>query len=111
MNEDFDAYMSYVAGETSRPAGALEICALADLMLSDIEIHRPTVMKATLTKYLDSGTGAMRKIKLLLHNNHYFFLQDLDQYANLEQTMGIPHLFSYLKEEEITYTCTDIMRW
>ena len=102
VNEDFDAYMSYVAGETSPPAVALEICDLADLMLSDIEIHRPTVMKATLTKYLDTGTGAMRKIKLLLHNNHYCFLQDLDQYSNLEQTMGIPHLFSYLKEEEIT---------
>ena len=69
--EDFDTYMSYVAGERSPPAGVLEICALAGLILSDIEIHRPTVMKATLTKYLDTGTGAMRKIRLLLHNNHY----------------------------------------
>ncbi len=34
VEEDFDSYMSYVAGETSPPAGALEICALADLMLS-----------------------------------------------------------------------------
>jgi hypothetical protein len=52
VNGDFDSYMSYVAGQTSPSAGALEICALADLMLSDsdIEIHRPTVMKATLTK-------------------------------------------------------------
>ena len=57
--EDFDTYMSYVAGERSLPAGVLEICALADLMLFEIEIHRPTVMKATLTKYLDTGTGAM----------------------------------------------------
>ena len=57
--EDFDTYMSYVAGERSPPAGVLEICALADLMLSDIEIHRPTVMKTTLTKYLDTGTGPM----------------------------------------------------
>jgi hypothetical protein len=102
VDEEFDSYMSYVAGETSPPAGALEICALADLMLSDIEIHRPTVMKATLTKYLDTETGALRKIKLLLHNNHYCCLQELDRYANLEQTMGIPHLFSYLKEEDIT---------
>jgi hypothetical protein len=52
--EDLDAYMSYVAGETSPPAGTFEICALADLMLSDIEVHRPTVVKATLTKYLDT---------------------------------------------------------
>jgi hypothetical protein len=103
---DFDTYMSFVAGETSPPAGALEICALADLMLSDIEIHRPTVMKATLTKYLDTGTGAMRKIKLLLHNNHYCFLQEMNPYSNLEQTTGIPHLFSYLKEEDITPTQT-----
>jgi hypothetical protein len=61
VDEDFDDYVWYVAGETSPPPGALEICALADLMLSDIEIHSPTVMKATLTKYLDTGTGAIRK--------------------------------------------------
>ncbi len=61
MNEDFDDYVSYVAGETSPPAGVLEICALPDLMFSDIEFHRPTIMKATLTKYLDTGTGAIRK--------------------------------------------------
>jgi hypothetical protein len=75
-------------------------------MLSDIEIHSPTVIKATLTKYLDTGTGAMRKIRILLHNNHYCFLQETDQYSNPEQKMGIPHLFSYLKEEEITLTQT-----
>ena len=40
VDEEFDSYMSYVAGETSPPAGALEICTLADLMLSDREIHR-----------------------------------------------------------------------
>jgi DNA-directed RNA polymerase specialized sigma54-like protein len=56
------------AGETTPPADALEICVLADLMLSDLEIHRPTVTKAIPTKYLDTETGAMRKIKLLLLN-------------------------------------------
>ena len=40
--EDLDNYMSYTVGETPPPAGALEICALADLMLSDIEIHTHT---------------------------------------------------------------------
>jgi hypothetical protein len=102
VDEECDCYMSCVSGETSPPAGALEVCALADPMLSDVEMHRPTVMKDTLIKYLDTETGAMRKIKLLLHNNHYCFLQELDRYANLGQTMGIPHLFSYLKEEDMT---------
>ena len=57
-------------------------------------------------QYLDTGTGAMRKIRLLLHNNHYCLLQEIDQYSNPEQTMGIPHPLSYLTEVEITPTQT-----
>ena len=104
--DDIDNYKSHATGDKPPPAGVLDICVLADLMLSDIELHRPTVMRATLTNYLDTGTGAQRKIKILLHDNHYFLLREIDRYSDPKQTMEIPHLISYLNEEEITPTQT-----
>jgi hypothetical protein len=100
--DDIDNYKSHATGDKPPPAGVLDICVLADLMLSDIELHRPTVMRATLTNYLDTGTGAQRKIKILLHDNHYYLLREIDRYSDPKQTMEIPHLISYLNEEEIT---------
>ena len=90
VEEDFDSYMSYVAGETSPPAGALEICALADLVLSDIEIHRSTVMKATLTKYLDTETGAMRK------SSSYFITTITASYKNWIDTPILSRQWGFL---------------
>ena len=40
---------------------------------------------------------------LLLHNNHYCCLQELDQYSNLEQTMGSPRLFSLTWKKKILH--------
>ena len=99
--DDIDGYKSHATGDEPPPAGVLDICVLADLMFSDIELLRPTVMRATLTTYLETGTGAQRKIKLLLHDNHYYLLREIDQYSDPTKTMEIPHLISYLKEEEI----------
>jgi hypothetical protein len=95
VDEDFDDYVSYVAGETSPPAGALEICALADLMLSDIEIHRSTVMKATLTKYLDTGTGAMQK------SNFYFITTTTAPYRNLTNTQTLSRQWGFLTSSPV----------
>ena len=58
--DDIDNYKSHATGDKPPPAGVLDICVLADLMLSDIELHRPTVMRATLTNYLDTGTGTQK---------------------------------------------------
>lgn len=69
-------------GDEPPPAGVLDTCVLADMMLSEIELHRPTVMRATLTNYLDTGTGAQRKIKILLHDNHYYLLREIDRYSD-----------------------------
>jgi hypothetical protein len=66
--EEIDEYMSWTAGEEAPPAGALDIRALANLMFGDIEMYRPTSMCVTLTKHLDTETGAQRKsikIKIL----------------------------------------------
>jgi hypothetical protein len=48
--DDIDNYKSHATGDKPPPAGVLDICVLADLMLSDIELHRPTVMRATLIR-------------------------------------------------------------
>ena len=54
--DDIDNYKSHATGDKPPPAGVLDVCALADLLFSDIEMHRPTVMRSTLTNYLDTGT-------------------------------------------------------
>jgi hypothetical protein len=51
-------------------------------MFSDIELLRPAVMRATLTTYFETGTGAQRKIKHLLHDNYYYLLREIDQYSD-----------------------------
>jgi hypothetical protein len=80
--DDIDNYKSHATGDKPSPAGVLDICVLADLILSDIELHSPTVMRATLTNCLDTGTGAQRKIKILLHDNHYYLLREIDRYSD-----------------------------
>ena len=59
-------------------------------MFCDVETYRPTAMRATLTQHLDTEIGAQRKIKILLHNNHYCLPREIYQNSTLD--MGIPHL-------------------
>ncbi len=59
MDKDFDSYMSYVGGETSPPAGALEIC-VADLVLSDIEIQNSLLPEIQNCLLLNTSASGLR---------------------------------------------------
>lgn len=62
-------YTTWTAGEGTPPAGALTSVSWRIGCKCNIEVYIPTVMRATLTKYLETDTDKLRKIKMLLHQN------------------------------------------